>query len=223
MTAATSILPTSSTAAASAGTSALGTSAASVAQNYTTFLKMLTTQLRNQDPLNPVDTNQFTQELVQFSQVEQQLQTNSQLGTLISLQQTSQATAALSFVGKTVTFSSPTAQMSNGQASWALASSKPATANIIVKSSTGQTVFSTAMALNTGSNSFVWNGQGNDGSQFPDGAYTIGVTATDANGQTTAVSTQASGVVSSVDVSKTPPTLSIGNQSFTLDKITSIS
>src|SRR5579863_6009721 len=123
MTAATSILPTSSTAAASAGTSA-----ASVAQNYTTFLKMLTTQLQNQDPLNPVDTNQFTQELVQFSQVEQQLQTNSQLGTLISVEQTNQATAALSFVGKTVTFNSTTAQMTNSQANWSLASNSPATA-----------------------------------------------------------------------------------------------
>src|ERR1700730_11318766 len=118
MTAATSLLPAASMTAASASTSTTSGTAASVASNYTTFLKMLTTQLQNQDPLSPVDTNQFTQELVQFSQVEQQLQTNSQLGTLISLQQANQATAALSFVGKTVTFNSQTAQMSNGQASW---------------------------------------------------------------------------------------------------------
>src|SRR5271165_3611479 len=102
MTTASSILPSSSTPAASTSPSTTATTAAaSVAQNYTTFLKMLTTQLQNQDPLSPVDANQFTQELVQFSQVEQQLQTNSQLGTLVSLEQANQSTAALSFVGKT--------------------------------------------------------------------------------------------------------------------------
>jgi len=223
MTAATSLLPTTSTTPASTGTSALGTSAASVAQNYTTFLKMLTTQLQNQDPLSPVDTNQFTQELVQFSQVEQQLQTNSQLGTLISLEQTNQTTAALSFVGKTVTFNSATAQMTNSQANWTLASSKPATASVVVQSSTGQTVYSGTVALNAGSNSFAWNGQGNNGTQWPDGAYTVAVTATDANGQPVAVSTQASGVVSSVDVSKTPAALLVGNQSYTLNQITGVS
>jgi len=223
MTAATSLLPTTSTTPASAGTSALGTSAASVAQNYTTFLKMLTTQLQNQDPLSPVDTNQFTQELVQFSQVEQQLQTNSQLGTLISLEQTNQTTAALSFVGKTVTFNSATAQMTNSQANWTLTSSKPATASVVVQSSTGQTVYSGTVALNAGSNSFAWNGQGNNGTQWPDGAYTVAVTATDANGQPVAVSTQASGVVSSVDVSKTPAALLVGNQSYTLNQITGVS
>ena len=223
MTAATSILPTSSTAAASAGTSALGTSAASVAQNYTTFLKMLTTQLQNQDPLNPVDTNQFTQELVQFSQVEQQLQTNSQLGTLISVEQTNQATAALSFVGKTVTFNSTTAQMTNSQANWSLASNSPATASVVVQSSTGQTVYSGTLALNAGTNSFAWNGQGNNGTQWPDGAYTVSVSATNANGQSVPVTTQASGVVSSVDVSKTPAALMVGNQSYTLNQITGVS
>src|ERR1700686_5373862 len=148
MTAASSILPTASTPAASPNPRPPGSAAAaSVASNYTTFLKMLTTQLQNQDPLSPVDANQFTQKLVQFSQVEQQLQTNSQLGTLISLEQTNQATAALGFVGKTVTFNSTTAQMSNGQASWTLGSAKPATATIVVKGSTGQTVYSTTMAL----------------------------------------------------------------------------
>jgi flagellar basal-body rod modification protein FlgD len=223
MTAATSILPTAATTPASTGASALGTSAASVAQNYTTFLKMLTTQLQNQDPLNPVDTNQFTQELVQFSQVEQQLQTNSQLGTLISLEQTNQTTAALSFVGKTVTFNSPTAQMTNSQANWALGSTKPATASVVIRNSTGQTVYSATLALNAGSNSFSWNGQGNDGTQWPDGAYTLGVTATDANGQPVAVTTQASGIVSSVDVSKTPAALLVGNQSYTLNQITGVS
>src|SRR5262245_48605192 len=69
----------------------------SLANNFDTFLQLLTTQLKNQNPLDPLDTNQFTQQLVQFASVEQQMNMNSQLTTLISLQQTSQSTAALGF------------------------------------------------------------------------------------------------------------------------------
>jgi flagellar basal-body rod modification protein FlgD len=222
MTAATSLLPTSSPTAASTSASATSGTAASVAQNYTTFLKMLTTQLQNQDPLNPVDSNQFTQELVMFSQVEQQLQTNSQLGTLVSLEQANQSTAALSFVGKTVTFNSTTAQLTNSQAGWTVVSPSPATANVVVQNSTGQTVYSGTVALNAGSNSFGWNGQGNNGTQWPDGAYTLSISATNANGQSVPVTTQASGVVSAVNTSTTPPSLTVGNQSYQLNQIMSI-
>src|SRR5580704_4213615 len=223
MTAASSLLPTASTTPPTSNPSALGTSAASVAQNYTTFLKMLTTQLRNQDPLNPVDTNQFTQELVMFSQVEQQLQTNSQIGTLISVEQANQATAALSFVGKMVTFNTPTAQLTNGQATWNVVSGSPATANVAIQNANGQTVYSGTVPLNAGSNPFAWNGQSNNGTQLPDGAYTLSVTATNANGQTVPVTTQASGTVSAVDVTKTPPELTVGNQNYKLSQIASIS
>ena len=77
------------------------TTGATLAGNFQTFLTLLTTQLQNQNPLDPLDTNQFTQQLVQFAGVEQQLKTNDQLTTLVSLQQTAQSTQALGFVGKT--------------------------------------------------------------------------------------------------------------------------
>ena len=218
-----SLLPTATTSSATTPASSnSATSQQSITQNYTTFLQMLTTQLKNQDPMSPVDTNQFTQELVQFSGVEQQLQTNSQLGTLISLQQSAQSMAALNFVGKTVTFSSPTTQMTKGQATWSLSSPKPANATITIKAANGQTALSQTVSLNAGAQPFTWTGIGNDGTQWPDGAYTISVTAADANGTAVAVTSQANGVVSAVDTSKTPPVLTIGNQTATLDKITGV-
>src|ERR1700692_84650 len=73
-----------------------------IASNFTTFLQLLTTQLQNQDPLSPMDTNQFTQQLVQFASVEQQMKSNDSLSTLVSLQQTAQTTSALALVGATV-------------------------------------------------------------------------------------------------------------------------
>src|SRR6266536_3957579 len=76
--------------------------AATIQQNFTTFLQLLTTQLKNQNPLDPLDTNQFTQQLVQFAQVEQQLKANDQLATLVALEKAAQSTNALAFVGQTV-------------------------------------------------------------------------------------------------------------------------
>src|ERR1700742_2481651 len=73
-----------------------------IADNFTTFLQLLTTQLKNQNPLDPLDTNQFTQQLVQFAGVEQQMKSNDQLSTLVSLEQSAQATTALAYIGQTV-------------------------------------------------------------------------------------------------------------------------
>ena len=98
-----------------------------LAGNFQTFLTLLTTQLKNQNPLDPLDTNQFTAQLVQFAQVEQQLKSNDQLATLVSLQKTAQNTAALEFVGQTVGVDGATAPLSNGTATWNLSVPKPAT------------------------------------------------------------------------------------------------
>src|SRR6185295_18957945 len=72
---------------------------ATIAQNFDTFLQLLTTQLQNKNPLDPLDTNQFTQQLVEFASVEQQINMNTNLQSLITMQQTSQATSALELVG----------------------------------------------------------------------------------------------------------------------------
>src|SRR5215831_15437142 len=84
-----------------------------IASNFTTFLQLLTTQLKNQNPLDPLDTNQFTAQLVQFAQVEQQLKSNDQLSTLVALQQTAQNTQALAFVGEKVGVKGATAALAN--------------------------------------------------------------------------------------------------------------
>src|SRR6202035_2350470 len=89
-----------------------------IAGNFNSFLTLLTTQLKNQNPLDPLDTNQFTQQLVQFAQVEQQINMNTQLQSLVSLQKTAQNSQALGFVGKTVTVTGSTAPLTNGQAQW---------------------------------------------------------------------------------------------------------
>ena len=73
-----------------------------IADNFQTFLTLLTTQLQNQNPLDPLDTNQFTQQLVQFAGVEQQFKQNEQMKELIALEKSEQSTQALIYVGNTV-------------------------------------------------------------------------------------------------------------------------
>jgi flagellar basal-body rod modification protein FlgD len=190
-----------------------------IAGNFQTFLTLLTTQLKNQNPLDPLDTNQFTSQLVQFAQVEQQLKSNDQLSTLVSLQQTAQNTAALEFVGQTVGVAGATAPLSNGVASWNLNVPKPATGTISIASATGQTVYTGTYSMNAGNQPFTWDGKDASGLQWPDGNYTISVSAQDANGQAVAVPTEIEAVVDSADLSQTPPVLSIAGQDYTLDKI----
>jgi flagellar basal-body rod modification protein FlgD len=207
----------------SSSSSLSSTSGATLAGNFQTFLTLLTTQLQNQNPLDPLDTNQFTQQLVEFASVEQQLKTNDSLSTLVSLEQTAQSTQALTFVGKTAVVNGNTAALTNSQATWELNVPSNSNVNVSIANSSGQTVFSGTYAVNAGNNQpFTWNGQGNDGTQWPDGQYTLTATATDSSGNSVGVTTQVQGVVSSVDLTQSPPLLTINGQSYTVNQIQSI-
>ena len=213
---------TSSTSSSSAS-SANALASQQIAGNFQSFLQLLTTQLQNQNPLDPLDTNQFTQQLVEFAGVQQQLNTNDSLATLVSLQQATQSSEALSYVGKTATVSGNVATMTNSEAVWALSVPSASTVDISIASSTGQTVYTGTYNVSAGNNQpFEWNGIGSDGTQNPDGNYTLTATAKDSNGNTVAVTTSVGGVVSSVNLTQSPPLLTIGGQTYTMSQIQSI-
>jgi flagellar basal-body rod modification protein FlgD len=200
-----------------------GTANTTLAGNFQTFLTLLTTQLQHQDPLTPLDTNQFTQQLVQFASVEQELKTNDQLTTLVSLQQTAQSTQALTFVGKTAAVDGDTSVLSQGKAAWNLSVPTNANVSISITNSVGQTVLTGTVPVSAGApQPFTWNGIGSDGTQQPDGKYKLTATAADSVGNSVGVSTQIEGVVSSVDLTQTPPLLSIDGQTFTVNQVKSI-
>jgi flagellar basal-body rod modification protein FlgD len=211
-------VPKSATSTGAAATTDVASS--QIAGNFNTFLQLLTTQLKNQNPLDPLDTNQFTQQLVSFAGVEQQINMNTQLKTMVALQQTAQATQALNFVGATVAVNGSGAQMVNAQAQWTYTPTSAANATFTITNSTGQTVFSQSGVVQPGAQQFTWNGVGNTGQQWPDGNYTLSVTATDpTTGKSAAVPTQVNGVVSSVDLTQNPPVLTVGGQNFTVNQI----
>jgi flagellar basal-body rod modification protein FlgD len=207
----------------SSGAAANALASSQIAGNFQSFLTLLTTQLQNQNPLSPLDTNQFTQQLVEFAGVQQQLNTNDSLATLVSLQQTAQSTQALGFVGKTAVVNGSTTAVTNGAGTWQLSAASNSTVNITIASSNGQTAFTGNYAMSAGNDQpFTWNGKGNDGTQWPDGNYTLTATAKDSSGNTVAINTHVEGVVSSVDLTQSPPLLSIGGQTFTVNQIQSI-
>jgi flagellar basal-body rod modification protein FlgD len=114
-----------------------------------------------------------------------------------------------------------TALTSNG-ASWTLNATKPATATVTIADSTGQTAYTGTVAVNAGAQTFNWDGHGNDGRLWPAGQYTLTATATDASGQTTAISTQVQATVDSVDLTQNPPLLSINGQNYTMNQLQKI-
>jgi flagellar basal-body rod modification protein FlgD len=213
----------SSSSSASSAAAANALANTQIAGNFQSFLQLLTTQLQNQNPLSPLDTNQFTQQLVEFAGVQQQLNTNDSLATLVSLQQTAQSTQALGFVGKTAVVNGSTAAMTGSTATWELSVPTASTVNISIAASNGQTVFTGSYQAAAGNNQpFTWNGQGSDGTQEPAGNYTLTATAKDSSNNTVAITTQVEGVVSSVDLTQSPPLLTIGGQTFTVNQIQSI-
>ena len=190
-----------------------------VAANFQQFLTLLTTQLKNQNPLDPMDTNQFTQQLVQFAQVEQQLKQNDQLASLIAIQKITQATQALNFVGSKVVVDGSTGSLKNGLTTWTFNAPKDVNATVNVMNKNGQTVYTGSFNIGAGKHDFVWDGKGNDGVQWPDGEYKIQIVAKDSAGQSTVVETDSQGIVDSVDLTANPPLLSIGTQTFTVDQV----
>src|SRR6266850_7925357 len=114
LTATASALAANPTTGAASGSTGQDKINQTIAGNFNTFLQLLTTQLKNQNPLEPLDTNQFTQQLVSFAGVEQQINMNQQLTSLVNLQKANQATSAMSFLGPTATVDGATTKLSNG-------------------------------------------------------------------------------------------------------------
>lgn len=194
-----------------------------IAENFDAFLNLLTTQLQNQNPLEPLDTNEFTAQLVQFTSVEQSIQTNKNLEQLVALSVTNAFTSAVDYIGKTVVAAGDTAQLTGGAATWNYELSAPSSeTTITVYNSAGIPVHTDVRTANSGNNTFVWNGQLEDGTPAPEGTYTISIDAKDAEGNTVGVSTEIEGVVQAVDLTGSEPILTVNGQEIALSNIKAI-
>ncbi|HEY8578157.1 MAG TPA: flagellar hook assembly protein FlgD [Devosia sp.] len=205
-------------------TSQMASSRSTIADNFDTFLSILTTQLKNQNPLDPLDTNQFTQQLVQFTGVEQQLKTNEFLETLMLSGQNTAKSDAVSYIGKEVTSSGKTGELTGTNAAfWAYsADAKAANATITIKDSKGQIVYNQTGPLEAGPGTFRWDGKGSDGNMKPNGVYTIDIQGKDSNGQTVKISTASIGIVTAVDFTGDVPLLTVGTRRVAITDVTDV-
>ncbi|MCP8940946.1 flagellar hook assembly protein FlgD [Alsobacter sp. SYSU M60028] len=214
------------TAAASSPSSAAssaGTDRKMLANNFDEFLLLLTTQLKNQNPLEPLNTNEFTQQLVQFASVEQQIKSNDTLGSLLTATKASTATNALGFVGAEIRADGATTRLSGGRAEWNLSAPKAASrATLAVRDASGATVYSETRSLAAGSQSFVWDGRTSSGATAPVGDYTLSVTASDLAGAAVNVSTEIVGTVDAVDLTGSSPLLAIGSVRVPVENVKSM-
>jgi flagellar basal-body rod modification protein FlgD len=218
------VTPTSSTTPGAATSSASSSDQmAQLSGNFSTFLTLLTTQLKNQDPTSPMDSNQFTQQLVMYSQVEQQIQSNTNLKTLISQGTSNAASMTTSYLGKKVSVTNGQASLSSGAANWTynLGTASAAT-QLTVTDANGKVVYTGAGATTMGNNSFAWDGKDNNGNAQADGAYKLTVTANDTAGNAVTSSVASAGIVTQIDMTSGTPQLVIGNMEVGLADIAAV-
>jgi flagellar basal-body rod modification protein FlgD len=215
---------TSNTAAANAAATKAATGRASLANNFETFLTLLTAQLQNQDPLSPLDSKDFTNQLVQFSGVEQQLKTNDLLSALTENTKLSAGATAVAYLGKEATANSSVATiLAGGSAAWAYEIPRSAqTVSLRVLDSNGRVVATANGETTRGEKSFRWDGKDQAGRPVNAGTYRLEINATGADGQPIIGSVSRRGIITGVDLSGSTPSVTIGGASVPLSAIVKI-
>ncbi len=197
-----------------------GKTAASLAETFDNFLVLLTTQLRYQDPLSPMDATQFTEQLVQFSGVEQAIATNDKLDDLIALQGGNQLSSAVSYIGKGVKADSPMIALQDGQATviYGLAGNAAST-KITLVDEAGRPVRELTGETTAGLHQLIWDGTNDQGLPQPDGTYGLVVKAVDANDKSVAVATGTAGRVTGVETKDGDVFLKLGDLLVPLTRV----
>ncbi|MEH6545274.1 MAG: flagellar hook capping FlgD N-terminal domain-containing protein [Sneathiella sp.] len=209
--------------------SAANTASTNLASNFDDFLTLLTTQLTNQDPLNPTDSNEFTNQLVNFTNVEQNIATNQNLEALLQLQQLNQqngtASAMINYLGKTVGSYLNVAALDETGASWNIdLGSGAASVEYEVYDVNGTKVYSEeASGASAGAQVFSWDGEQTSGATAGDGQYYLVVKAESAGGNTVDVSYNFEGEAESMETVNGKPVLKVGGVYLTLEQITTVS
>lgn len=199
------------------------TSRKSLAGDLSQFLNLLTTQLKYQDPLSPMDSTQFTQQLAQFASVEQGIQQNKNLESLIGLTKATQISTGVSYIGRTIEADTNVGALVNGRSEFLYNVSKTAQQTAItVRDAKGQVVVSKQGETSVGSHNFVWDGKDANGNKMPDGPYTVTVSAIDANKAPIPVATHMLGRVEGVVTSDGTVNVLVGGVAIPLDKILSV-
>ena len=212
------ILPTSTT--TTAATTTASATGKSLSGDFNTFLKLLTTQMQNQDPSSPLDTNQFTAQLVQFANVEQQINTNGNLTTLIDLNKASSLYQSASMIGHQIGAESTQLALQGGSAGlqFTLPSAQPVIVSLSNQS--GVEVYKTTLDGKSGANAWTWNGQTSTGTTANDAIYNVRLSA--GTGTNATLPFTVTGTATAVSMNGNTPTVSLGALSLPMSSVRGI-
>ncbi|OYQ31371.1 hypothetical protein CHU95_19610 [Niveispirillum lacus] len=212
------------TASNSTTTTAPKSALGDLSNNYETFLTLLTSQLQNQDPLQPTDTAEFTKQLVQYSQVEQSIKTNQKLDDVISAINNGQPNQALGYIGKTVEIQSNGIALQNGSAYLTVSTDRPAAEAMfeITDAKTGKVVRTMPLSKFAGTQDVNWDGLDQNGNKLPDGTYKGVAKVTGSDGKEINAQVMSFGRVTGVDLTAEEPYLMLGNLPITMTNVLSI-
>ena len=192
-------------------------------RNYETFLSILTTQVRHQNPLDPLDSSKYTEQLVQFTSVEQQIKTNTRLDNLLAEIRSSTASGYVNYIGRKVMAGSDMAALHNGAAEWQYRAASDGVAEITISDSAGLKMVSFEQDIAAGSHTFRWDGKLADGTIAPPGAYSLTIRPQNGDGSAGApLAIAAPALVTGVDFATSPPRLIANGRPVPITDIQSV-
>lgn len=217
---------TTAAAASAPTTGASGQAASDRGQldaNMNRFLTLLITQLQHQDPLQPMDANEFTQQLVQFASVEQQIHQNANLEKMLAMQKATQASSLVGYIGNTVEVDGGALSLEGGAAAarYALAGEAAAT-RLTITDAAGRVVATLPGETAPGVHTLAWDGTDDLGQPLPDGAYTLSVAAAGRDGTAIDVATRVMATVTGVANDGAEPELMLGDRRIPLADVIAV-
>ncbi len=207
----------------SATTGAAATSKARLATDFDQFLKLLTAQLQNQDPLDPLNSNEFVQQLVSFTGVEQAIATNANLENLIAQNRAGQVASAVSYLGTTIEAKGDQIVLAGGEARFIYTlSENTASTSIVIANQSGETVFAGQGNTTAGEHGFVWDGRDANGNLQPEGLYKVTVSAFASDDKLLSLQTIIGGRVTRVETDEAGIHLTVNGIKVFLEDVLSV-
>ncbi|MEE2526115.1 flagellar hook capping FlgD N-terminal domain-containing protein [Hyphobacterium sp. HN65] len=198
-------------------------SQSALANNFEMFLTLLTEQMKAQDPLNPLDSTEFVNQLVNFSSVEQEIRSNQNLESLITIQAAAAQSTAVGFIGREATVGTPQGVLQDGQAEWTYVLPEDTQGTLVtITDENGRTVATFEGEVTAGRHTVEWDGTDINGGQLDDGVYSMSITALNADGQPITADIQTTARVTGVDFSGSEVVVQMGDIEVLLSSVRSI-
>lgn len=195
----------------------------SLSKNFDNFLKLLVAQLQNQDPLSPMDSTEFTTQLVQFSGVEQAISTNKNLESLLGLSRTNFNSSLVGYLGKEVTFQGDTTALRAGKAEWTYTLPEAASASELrLFDGAGRLVWFGPGATAAGAHVLAWDGRDMNGAALPEGNYRLVIDARDGASEAIKASIVVRGTVTGLATEAGTTQLSVDGRNVPVDQVQSV-